>query len=100
MVMPGEGAAPGLFPVVRSLLAPAALAKMIGAAYGLDAIPISLGPEDADGCRRDGWQLRGATGRGRSLEGEVAHLALDGARVVTRASAREALGADLGQQAG
>src|SRR5829696_4783423 len=62
----------------------------------LVAIPISLGPEDADGRRGDGRQGGGSAGRRRALEGEVAHLALDGAGVVARAPGREALGADFG----
>jgi len=66
----------------------------------LGAIPVSLGPEDADGCHGDGRQRRGEAGGGRALAWEVAHLALDGPGVVARAAGREPLGSDLGQHAG
>jgi hypothetical protein len=66
----------------------------------LGPIPVSLGPEDADGRCGDGRQGWGRAGRRWALEREAAHLALDGAWVVARATGRESLGADLGQHAG
>jgi len=71
-------------PVVGSLLA---------------AIPVSLGPEDADGGdgeRREGrWRVR----RGGSFEREIAHLAFDDAGIVAGSARRERLSRDLGQHA-
>ena len=42
MIARGRGAAAGPFPAVRSLLAPAALAETVGAAYGLDEVRCRL----------------------------------------------------------
>jgi hypothetical protein len=67
---------------------------------GLGAIPISLGPEDADRCHGDRRQGRGRARWWRALEREITHLALDGAGVVACAAGRESLGTDLGQHTG
>src|SRR5688572_30284968 len=40
--MSDDRSAPGTFPVVRSMLAPAALAEVVGAAYGLDEVRCRL----------------------------------------------------------
>ena len=55
--MAGPDAAQGLFPAVRSLLAPAALARTIGAAYGLDEVRCRLIKATIrDVYRVDSWQ--------------------------------------------
>ena len=79
---------------------PATDADIDRLAAALAPIPISLGPEDPDGGHGEGRQGRGGSGRRRALEGEVAHLALDGTRVVAGTSGRKALGSEFGQQVG
>ena len=65
----------------------------------LGSIPVSLGPDDADGRGSSGGE-RGVRGRsGRAFEAKVAHFALDDTGIVPGTARREPLGADFGQQA-